>query len=82
MIIIITLLTHKEHETSQDSVGKMIHKVLCQKIKFDHANKWYRHNPESVLENATHNILGDSEKQKDYLISARQPGQVFVNKKR
>ena len=40
-----------------------------QKLKFDHTNKWYMHNPESVLEN-------------DHLISARRPDAVRVNNKR
>ena len=30
---------------------KVIHWELCNKFKFDHANKWYMHNAESVLEN-------------------------------
>ena len=34
---------------------------LCKKLKFDHMNKWYMHNPESVLENETHLLLWDFE---------------------
>ena len=30
----------------------------CKKFKFDHANKWYMHNPESDLENKTQNSSG------------------------
>ena len=40
-------------------------------FEFDHTNKWYMHNPESVLENKTHKILLDFEIQTDYQISAR-----------
>ena len=40
------------------------------------------HNPESVLENETHKILYDFEIQTDYLISARRPNLMIVNKKR
>ena len=29
------------------------------KFKFDHANKWYMHNPAPVLENDTHKLLWD-----------------------
>ena len=32
---------------------------LCKKLKFDHTNKWYMHNLESVLENETHKLLWD-----------------------
>ena len=34
----------------------MIHWVLCKKFKFDHMNKWYIHNPASVLENETYQL--------------------------
>ena len=44
----------KEYETRHDWVGKVIHWELCKKFNFDCANKWYMHNPESVLENETH----------------------------
>ena len=44
-----------------DWVGKVIHRELCKNFKFDHTNKWYMHNPESVLENETPKILLDFE---------------------
>ena len=50
-----------------------------QKFKFDHMNKWYIHNPESVIENETNKILKDFEIQTDHLISARRPDLVIVN---
>ena len=34
-------------------------------------NKWYMHNPESVLENETHKFLWDFDIQTDHLISTR-----------
>ena len=36
-------------------------------------NKWYMHNPASVLENETHKLLRDFDLQTDHLISARRP---------
>ena len=36
-----------------DLVDKVIHWEMCKKFKFDHAKKWYMHNPEHVLENDT-----------------------------
>ena len=30
---------------------KVIHLELNKKFKFDHTNKWYTHNPESIQEN-------------------------------
>ena len=41
-------------------------------------NKWYRHNPEPLLENETHKIIWDFEIQVDHLISAKQPDLVIV----
>ena len=39
-------------------MGKVIHWELCKKFISDHTNKWYIHNPESVLRNETHTPLG------------------------
>ena len=36
----------------------MIHWELFEKFKFDQTNKWYWHNPKSVLENDTKTPLG------------------------
>ena len=67
-------------------VGKMIHWELCKKFQFDHKNKWYIHNPTSVLEHYTYKLHWDFDIQTDHLISARrpnlnQPNQI-INKKR
>ena len=54
MISECSKLAQKEYQSRHDWVGKMIHWVSCQEFKFDHTNKWYMHNPDSVLENETH----------------------------
>ena len=54
---------------------------MYKKLKFDHTNKWYMHNPEPVQENATHKVLWDFEIQTDHLISARRPDLVKKKKK-
>ena len=59
-------------------MGKVIHWKLCKKFKFDHTNKWYMHNPESVLENEMQRVLWNFKIQMDHLISARRPDQVIV----
>ena len=51
-----------------------------QKIKFYHTNKWYMHNPESILENETHQVLRDFEIQTDHLISTGRPDLIIVKK--
>ena len=55
---------------------------MCKKFKSDLANKWYTHNPASVLENDTHNLLWDFDIQTDHLISARRPDLIITNKKK
>ena len=61
---------------------KVIYWELRKKFKFDHANKRYMHNPESVLENEMLKIFRDFEMQTDHLISARRPQLVIVKKKK
>ena len=82
MISKCSKLAQKEYNTRHDRVGKVIHWELCKKLKFDLTNKWYMHNPESVQENETHKFLWDFEIQTDYLISARLPDLILVNKKK
>ena len=62
--------------------GKVNGKGLCKEFKFDYTNKWYKHNPESILENETHKIFWDFEIQTNHLISARRPNLEIVKKKK
>ena len=45
---------------------------MCKKLKFDHTNKWYKHNPAPVLENDTHKLLWDFNIQTDHLSPAKK----------
>ena len=63
-------------------MGNVIYWEMCKKFKFDHTNKWYMHNPASVLENATHKLLWDFNIQMDPLIPARRPDIIIINKKK
>ena len=60
----------------------MIHWEMCKKFKFDHTNKWYKHNPASVQEKGTHKLPWDFDKQTDHLTSARRPDLIIINKKK
>ena len=64
-----------------DLVGKVIHSKLCNKSKFDYTNKWYMHNPASVLENESHKLLWDFGIQTDHLISDKQTDLIIIYKK-
>ena len=72
----------KEYKARHDWVSKVINWEMCKKFKFDHANKWYMHNPANVLENNTHEFLLDFDIHTDQLISARRPDLIIINKKR
>ena len=61
-------LAQKNYKTRYDWTGKVIHWELCKKLKFDHTNKWYMHNPESVLNNETQKLLWDFAIHTDSLI--------------
>ena len=58
------------------------HWEMCKKLKFDHANKWYMHNPAPVLEKDTRKLLWDFDIQMDHLISARRPDFIIKKKKK
>ena len=49
------------YQNRHDWVGKVIHRELCKKSKFDYTTKWYMHNAESVVEFETHKFLWDLE---------------------
>ena len=68
-----------EYKTRHDWVGKMIHWEMSKKFKFDHTNKWYMHNPASVLEKDTHKLLWDFDILMDRLIWARKPDFIIIN---
>ena len=54
----------------------------CERLKFDHTTKWYMHEPGPILENKKHKILRNFEIQTYYLIPARRPDLVLINKKK
>ena len=73
-------LAQKEYKDRYDWVGKVINWEMCNKFKFDHANKRYMHNPEPVQENDTHKLLWDFDIQTDHLISAQKPEKKKIYK--
>ena len=55
---------------------------MCGKFQFDHSNKWYMHNPATVLENYSHKLLWDFNIQTDHLIPTRWPDLIIINKQK
>ena len=72
-------MVQKEYKARHDWVGKRIHWEMCKKFKFNHANKWYMHNPATVQENYTHKLLWDFDIQTDHLIPASRPDLIIIN---
>ena len=50
-------LAQKEYKRRHDNLDKMLHWKLARKYSFEAGDKWYDHEPESVLENENYKIL-------------------------
>ena len=42
-------LAQKEHKRRHDNLGKIVHWKLARKCNYEAGDKWYKHEPESVL---------------------------------
>ena len=74
-------LAQTEYKRRHDNLGKIVHRKLTRKYNFEAGDKWYEHEPESVLENEDYKILRDFSIQTDHVIEARRPDLVVVDKK-
>ena len=74
-------LAQKEYKRSHDNLGKILHWKLARKFNFEAGDKWYEHEPESVLENEDYKILWNFSILTDYVIEAWRPDLVVVDKK-
>ena len=72
----------QEYKRKHDSLGKIVHWKLARKCNFEAGDKWYEHEPGSVLENEDYKILWDFSIQTDHVIEARRPDLVVVDKER
>ena len=68
-------------KTWQNWVGKVIHRELCKKLKFDPTTLWYMHKLVSVQENETHKVFWKFEIQADHLFPIRRPDLMILDKK-
>ena len=75
-------MAQKEYKVRHYWVDEVIHWEMCKKSEFDHANKWYLHNPAPVLEYDTHKLLWDFDLQTDHLISVRRLDLIIISKKK
>ena len=70
----------KEYKRRHDNLGKIVHWNLARKCNFEAGDKWYEHEPESVLENGDYKILWGFSIQTDHVIETRRPDLVVVDK--
>ena len=68
------------YKRSHDSVGRYVHWQFCEKLGFNRAKLWYKHEPESAVENENFKILWDFTIQSNHIIEARRPDIVVVDK--
>ena len=73
-------LAQKENKRRHDDLGKIVHWKLARKCNFEAGDKWYEHEPESILEIEGYKILWDFSIQTDHVIEARRPDLVVVDK--
>ena len=74
-------LAQKQYKRRHDNLEKIVHWKLARKCNFEAGDKWYEHEPESVLEDEDYKILWDFSIQTYHVIEARRPDLVVLDKK-
>ena len=81
IVIIIIILAQREYKKRHDWVGRRIHWEICRVNSIHVKSRWYKHQPEAVIENESCKILWDFTVQTDHFITARRPDVIFIDKK-
>ena len=68
-----------KYKLRHDNVARYIHWCLCGKHSFERVSNWWKHCPDSVIENDSVEILWDFNIFVDHFISARKPDIVVIN---
>ena len=61
-------------------MAKYIHWLLCGKYNIDRRDNWWKHSPDSIVENDSVKILWDFNIFVDHMIYARRPDIVVIDK--
>ena len=77
-----SVLAQKEYLKRHNNLCKYVHWRLCKKQDLESAEKWYEHNPLSVVENDKFKILWDFVIQCDREVIARKPDIVVIDKEK
>ena len=81
LLVVVVNLHRRSRREGMTTWEKIVHWKLARKCNFEAGDKWYEHEPESVLENEDYKILWDFSIQTDHVIEARRPDLVVVDKK-
>ena len=76
------MLAQKDYKKRHDWVGRRIHWEVCRKYNIDVSEKWYNHEPVSVLDNGQCTLLWDFTIQTDNEIKARRPDMIIKDKEK
>ena len=71
------MLAQRKYRKKHDCFGRKIHWEVCRKIGFDVNEKWYKHEPEKVVENDSWKIW-DFTTQTGHVIEVRSPDMVII----
>ena len=71
-------LAQREYKRRYDNVARKVHWDFCKKNGWEHAEKWYEHVPEGVVENEEVKVLWDIKVQCDNVIEARRPDIIII----
>lgn len=75
------ILAPNEYQNRHDRVAQYLHWKICQHYGAKHANHWYEHKPEPVVETKTATILWDFPINTDRTIKANRPDIVIKDHK-
>ena len=76
-----TMLAQKQYkEWRHDAICRVIHWRMCIDYGLDHADKWYEHRPETVVENEEIKLLWDMRIQTDKVLKHNKPDILLMDK--
>ena len=74
-------MAQREYKRRHDLASRRVHWDVCEKYGIEVKDKWYQHEPGSVIENDRCKIfLWDFTVQTDHIIQARRPGMIVIDK--
>ena len=74
-------LAQREYKRRHDTVAKLVHWKLYEKINLERKEKWYEHCPEGVVEDNDVKLIWDINIQCNDFIEARRLDLILVDKK-